>query len=434
MVLPEAQRVLGKGTGFDSVVAAAKPGVTPQALVKDLRAELPRTVNVRTGQAEAAKQSKDLSKNLGFLKTILLVFAGISLFVGSFIIFNSFSITVQQRIRELGLLRTIGASRRQVLASVISEGLVLGVVGSLLGILLGLALAPGLKALFQAVGIDLPANGLVIKPRTIYVPLIVGTLVALLSSLVPAIRATRVSPMASLRTAAVQTVGHVSRRITIFAVVLSVAGIGLILLGLLGSGSTNGKLLALGVGVITLFIAVALLSPWLVRPLASVMGWPIERVAGFPGRLARENAIRQPSRTAATSSALMIGVALVTFASIFAAGIQKSIENAVSDNFKGAFVVVNTDGFSPYSPEVLANVAKVDGVGEVSAIKFTSGKIKGTGTTRMTGIDPATFSSLYGTKITKGPKTALAQLGTPGTVVVKNDLRRRSTRPRSATR
>ena len=287
LILPEAQRMLGKGTSFDSISAAAKPGVTPEALVRALRTELPRTVDVRTGKAEAAKQSKDLANNLGFLKTILLVFAGISLFVGAFIIFNSFSITVQQRIRELGLLRTIGANRRQILTLVISEGLLLGLLGSLLGILLGLALAPGLKALFAAVGVDLPANGLVVKPRTIYVPLIVGTLVALLSSLIPAIRATRVSPMAALQAAAVPTVGRLSRRATILASILAVAGVGLILLGLFGSGGTNSALAALGFGVAATFIAVALLSPWLVRPLASVMGRPVERFAGFPGRLAR---------------------------------------------------------------------------------------------------------------------------------------------------
>ena len=416
LTLPEAQRMLGKGTSFDSISAAARPGVTPEALVRTLKAALPKTVEVRTGKAEAAKQSKDLANNLGFLKTILLVFAGISLFVGSFIIFNSFSITVQQRIRELGLLRTIGANRRQILTLVISEGLLLGIIGSLLGILLGLALAPGLKALFAAVGVDLPSNGLVIKPRTIYVPLIVGTLVALLSSLVPAIRATRVSPMASLQAAAVPTVGRVSRRATILASVLGAAGVALILLGLFGPGGTNSALAALGFGVAATFIAVALLSPWLVRPLASVMGRPIERFAGFPGRLARENAVRQPSRTASTAAALMVGVALVTFASVFAAGARATIENAVRDNFKGAFVVTNADGFSPYSAQALSAVGKVQGVGSISGVRFTTGKV-GNSKVSVTGVESATFPQLYATTVKKGPGDAVSTLA-PGAVIV----------------
>jgi putative ABC transport system permease protein len=418
LILPEAQRMLGKGTSFDSISAAARPGVTPEALVRALRAELPRTVEVRTGKAEAAKQSKDLADNLGFLKTILLVFAGISLFVGAFIIFNSFSITVQQRIRELGLLRTIGATRRQLLGTVVSEGLVLGVAGSLLGILLGLALAPGLRALFQAVGVDLPSSGLVLKPRTIYVPLIVGTLVAVLSSLVPAIRATRVSPIAALQAAAVPASGRVSRRATILATVLGIAGVGLILLGLFGPGGTNSALAALGFGVAAAFIAVALLSPWLVRPLASLMGRPIERFAGFPGRLARENAVRQPSRTASTAAALMVGVALVTFASIFAAGARATIENAVRDNFKGAFVVTNVDGFSPYAAQALEAVARVPGVGSVSGVRFTAGKVQGS-KVNVTGVDPATFPRLYATTVKAGPPQAIAQLGTGSVIASK---------------
>ncbi|HVP02438.1 MAG TPA: FtsX-like permease family protein [Solirubrobacteraceae bacterium] len=416
LTLPEAQRMLGKGTSFDSISAAAKPGVTPEALVRGLRAQLPRTVDVRTGKAEAAKQSQDLRKNLGFLRTILLVFAGISLFVGSFIIFNSFSITVQQRIRELGLLRTIGASRRQLLVLVVSEGFLLGIAGSLLGILLGLALAPGLRALFRAVGADLPASGLVVEPRTVYVPLIVGTLVAVFSSLVPAIRATRVSPMASLQVAAAPALGRVSRRTTILAGVLGVAGVALMLRGLFGSGSANSALAALGFGVAATFIAVALLSPWLVRPLASLMGRPVQRLAGFPGRLARENAVRQPARTASTAAALMVGVALVTFASVFAAGARATIENAVRDNFKGAFVVTNADGFSPYSARALGAVRAVPGVGAVSGVRFTTGKV-GRSKVSVTGIEPATFPQLYATTVKKGPRDAVARL-VPGSVLV----------------
>ena len=238
--------------------------------------------NVRTGAEEARSQSQEISDNLGFLKTFLLIFGFVSLFVGAFIIFNSFSITVAQRTRELGLLRAMGASRRQVLTSVLTEGVLLGLVGSLLGLLLGFALAPGIKALFVAVGVDLPANGLVIEPRTIIVPLLVGTIVAALSSLAPAIRATRVPPMAALREAEAPTVGHVNRRLTVVAGVLLAAGVVLVALGLFAGGSTNATLLKLGAGTILTFIGVALLSPYLVGPMSSVIGWPDRADRGLP--------------------------------------------------------------------------------------------------------------------------------------------------------
>ena len=419
LTTPEALRMLGK-TGYDSISAAAKPGVTQEALVRSLRAELPRALDVRTGKQEADKQSKDIADQLGFLKTALLAFAGIALFVGAFIIFNSFSITVQQRLRELGLLRTIGASRRQVLWSVVLEGLLVGIVGSLLGLALGLALAPLLRALFVAAGIDLPSNGLVVEQRTIIVPLVVGTVVTVFSSLVPAVRATRVSPMASLRTAAIPTTAHVSRKTTIAAIVLSVVGIVLICLGLFGSGSSSSRLASTGAGVAVAFVGVALLTPFFIRPLASLMGRPVERIAGFPGRLARENAERLPSRTAATAAALMIGVALVTFATIFAAGARSTIKSAVEDNLTAAFVVQNSDGFSPYSPAVLPAVRKVPGTGAVAGLTSSRAQVKGvSGDQSVTGVDPATMPHVWKVVVDEGPDDAIQRLVTPGTTVVR---------------
>ena len=420
LIQPEALRMLGK-PGFDTIETAARPGVTPDRLVASLRAQLadPK-LTIRTGAEEARSQSQEVTDNLGFLKTFLLVFGFVSLFVGAFISFNSFSITVAQRTRELGLLRAMGASRRQVLSSVLAEGVLLGVLGSIVGLLLGFALAPGIKALFVAVGVDLPSNGLVIEPRTIIVPLLVGTIVAALSSLIPAVRATRVPPMAALREAAAPTVGHVSRRITVTATVLLVAGVVLIALGLFAGGSTNATLLKLGIGTVVTFMGVALLSPYLVGPMSSAIGWPVQRVAGFPGRLARDNAMRQPGRTAATAAALMIGVALVTFASVFAAGVAATIDGAVKDNFKGDFFVRNVDGFSPFSAQVLKGVGTVEGVSQVSAVRFSKARVKGvSGETAVSGVDPATLPQLYRLQPQKGPDDAVARLGADGAVIKK---------------
>ena len=202
LTLPEAQEAVGKEGKLDEISIAAAAGTTQQALKRRIAAVMPATVTVRTGQENADAQSQDTADDLSFLKTALLVFAFIALFVGAFTIFNTFSITVAQRSREFGVLRTIGASRRQILISVVLEALLIGVIGSLLGILAGLAVAAGIGELFAAVGIDLPNTGTVVATRTIVVSLVVGSLVTLLAALAPAVRATRVSPMEALHEAA----------------------------------------------------------------------------------------------------------------------------------------------------------------------------------------------------------------------------------------
>jgi putative ABC transport system permease protein len=414
MLLPEAQRMLGK-SGFDQLQVSAKPGVSPEELRDQLRTALPRTVDVRTGQEEARKQSDDIRNNLSFLTTALLAFAGISLFVGAFIIFNTFSITVTQRMREFALLRTLGASRGQVMRSVITEGLTIGVLGSLVGLGLGLAVASGLRALFRAVGVDLPSNGNVIASRTIIVSLVVGTVVTVLSSLAPALRATRVPPVEALREGAVPTTRGPSRKVTAAGALLGAIGIALMCVGLFASLSSNAALSFVGGGAGATFLGVALVSPYLVRPLASLVGRPFERTRGITGRLARENTVRQPGRTAVTAAALMVGVALVTFVSIFAAGAKETIAKAVDDNLKAAFVVQNTDGFSPFSPKVLPAVERVDRVSETSPARFSQAKIRGVkGNQPVSGIDPRTFSDLYG--VSQG-EAALRSLG-PGVIAV----------------
>jgi putative ABC transport system permease protein len=414
MQLAEAQRMLGK-RGFDQVQAAAKPGVTPAQLRDQLKTALPKTVNVRTGQEEAHKQSSDIKNNLSFLTTLLLVFAGISLFVGAFIIFNTFSITVTQRMREFALLRTLGASRGQVMRSVVTEGLTIGVMGSIVGLALGVVVAAGLRALFKSFGLDLPTNGNVIASRTVIVSLVVGTVVTVLSSLAPALRATRVPPVEALQEGAVPTTRGPSRKVTISGVVLGVIGVALMVAGLFGSFSSSAALSFVGGGALATFLAVAFVSPYLVRPLASVVGRPFERTRGITGRLARENTIRQPGRTAVTAAALMVGVALVAFVSIFAAGIKTTIAKAVDDNLKAAFVVQNTDGFSPFSPDVLRRVEQVPGVTQTSPVRFGLAKVQGVkGNQPVSGIDPQTFNDLY--RVSSGA-AALRGLG-PGRIAV----------------
>src|ERR687887_631578 len=421
LILPEAQRLLGKGTSFDEIQVASKPGVSAQQLKADLRRSLPASVDVRTGSEQAAKESKDIRDNLGFLKTFLLAFAFIALFVGAFLIFNTFSITVAQRMREFALLRTLGASRRQVWRAVISEGLALGLVGGALGFAIGIGTAALLRQLFIAFGADLPSKGNVIEARTVIITPLVGVLVSLVASLSPAVRAMRVPAVEALREGAVPITRERGRRMAILAGVLLAAGVALMCVGLFGSVKPASAAIALmGGGAALTFLAVALLSPRLVPPLASLIGRPIERMTGITGQLARENSIRQPGRTAVTAAALMIGVALVSFASIFAAGAKATINDAIDANLKSAFVVQNTDGFSPFSPQVLQEVDGVDGVSSVSAVRFSQAKVRGVGGNQsVSSIDPRTFLGLYALEMKEGGAPAVRGLGDGQVLVSK---------------
>ena len=419
MTLPEAQRMTGHDNSFDEIDIAAAPGVTPQQLKQRLAPVVPRNVEVRTGSEEAAKQTQDIKSGfLDVLRTALLAFGGISLFVGAFLIFNTFSITVAQRTREFALLRVLGAKRKQVLRSVLAEGVVLGVVGSAVGLVLGIAVAVGLKALFKAIGADLPSTSTVIASRTIIVSLIVGTLVTMISTLVPAIRAMRVPPLAALR----EGLGREQRRsrwATPIAAVLTVGGLVLMAVGLFGSLKAGQALSFLGLGAAATFLGVALLSPRLVGPIAAAVGRPFERLRGVTGRIARENTVRYPGRTAVTAGALMVGVALVTFASIFAAGAKSTIRDAVTNGSKAQAVVESTN-FGSFSSQATQAVAHVPGVAKVSAVRFGQGRVLGA-KKGVSGVDPQTFASLYRTGWKQGSEATIAQLG-PGTALVSKKL------------
>jgi putative ABC transport system permease protein len=394
--LGEAQRLADKRNEFDQISIAAAEGVDPAELKRRVAAVMPTSVEVRTGEENAQQQTDDIEDDLGFLKTALLIFAWIALFVGAFTIFNTFSITVAQRTREFGMLRTLGASRRQVLTSVLLEALVIGVIGAGLGALAGIGVASGLNTLFKTFGIDLPNTGNVIETRAIAVPLGVGMGVTLLAAIIPAIRATRVSPMEALRDQATTPSRRRHRVVTALALFLSVAGVVAICVGLFaGIESTSRAALLLGLGAVLLFFGTALLSPRFVAPLASAVGVPLERVRKLTGRLARENAVRNPGRTATTAAALMIGLALVTFVAVFAAGVKGSIDDAIEKSLTGDLTLQHEDGFSPIPAAAARVVAAVDGVGAVGSIRFADGDVRETGDTSfITAVDPAEAGSV----------------------------------------
>jgi putative ABC transport system permease protein len=379
VTLPVAQALTHKVGRLDQISVQAAKGVSPAALKKRIAAEMPGGVRVETGTESADRSSEEIRENLSFLPTVLLVFGFIAVFVGSFLIFNTFSITVAQRVSEFGMLRTLGASRRQILTSVLIEAVAIGLIGALAGIVGGLLIALLLNALLEAFGIDLPTTGLVLESRTVVVSLLVGVLVTFVSSLIPALRSTRVPPIAALHAFAPTPTRRRRLVLAALSILLGLGGLALLLAGLFGGGGAGTQAGLMAAGAIVIILAVSIFSPRLVPPLATVAGWPLERLRRLTGRLARENAQRNPSRTAVTAAALMIGLALVTFVTVFAAGLKSSVATVVDENFAGGLVIQNSDGFSPIPSGAAAAARKVPGVETVATIRSSQAKLVGSG-------------------------------------------------------
>jgi putative ABC transport system permease protein len=420
LTLPEAQRISQKKGELDEIDIAVAKGAKTRAVMATLRGELPRTVDVKTGAQDAKDQANDIQGGLSFLNTLLLAFAGVALFVGAFIIFNTFSITVAQRTTEFALLRTMGASRNQILRSVMLEALIIGLGASIVGLFAGILAAKGITALFKAFSIDLPSQGTVLLPRTVIVSLLVGTIVTIIAGLSPARRATRVPPIAAMRQE-VPPLGRVGRHRTGIAVVLTLLGLVLLVLGLFFASGAGAVLGLMALGTIAVFIGVALVSNRLVPPIASAIGWPLEKFRGLAGRLARENAERNPSRTAVTAAALMIGLAIVTFVTVLGAGLRASINDTVDKSFAGDLVLTNKDGFSPIPADAGRAVAQVPGVAYMSPLKSSAGHARGvSGNTTVLGVDPRLFTKVWKPEIKKGPKDVFDTLGPRDAVLVDN--------------
>jgi putative ABC transport system permease protein len=377
VTLSEAQRITGKRGRFDQISVAAESGVSATTLKERIQRFTPPSVRVETAEENANRSSDQIRDSLGFLRIALLVFAFVALFVGAFLIFNTFSITVAQRVTEFGMLRTLGAARGQILSTVVVEALAIGLLGALLGLAAGFGIAKGLNALFVAIGIDLPTTALVLKDRTVATAFAIGILVTLVSSFVPALRATRVPPIAALQ--ALELPSSHRRRLVYaaLAALLGGAGLVMVLIGLFGGAGGGEAAGLMGAGAVAVVLGVSLFSPRLVRPLASVAGWPLQRLRRLTGRLARENTQRNPARTAVTAAALMIGLAVVAFVTVFAAGIKGSIASAIDDSFQGELVIQNSDGFSPISPGAAATARQIPGVQTVSTLRATQAKVEG---------------------------------------------------------
>jgi putative ABC transport system permease protein len=415
--LPTAQLLFHKEGKLDSIGVAAKPNVTPNELVAQIQPLLPATGQVRTGQQEAKQAAKDTNGFLSILEYFLLAFGFVALFVGIFVIANTMGITVAQRMRELATLRTLGATRRQVYWSVILEALVIGVIASIVGLFLGLGLAKLLNQAFVWLGIDLPQVGTVFATRTVIVALVVGIVVTLIAAIRPALRATRVQPIAAVREGAVLPPSRLARFGPYIAIVVIALAFGLMLFGLFGPGSTKVHLIALGVGAVAVFIGVSMLAPTLVPPVARVLGYPAARFGGAAGMLARGNSIRNPSRTASTASALMIGLTLVTLVSVLAAGLKTTFGSAVDKLFTADYALTSQNGFTPTSIASEQALRKVPGVEVVSGVRAGEAEAFGSRVT-LTAVEP-TVSKVIDLKWQDGSASTPAQLGNTGAIVAK---------------
>jgi putative ABC transport system permease protein len=398
-----AERVLEGQNKYDSILASAQSGVTDLTLRDRIAAAIPTYAEAATGQAAAAAAEQSTEATIStFIGTPLLVFAFISLFVGCFLIINTFNILVAQRTRELALLRALGATRAQVLRSVLVEAGVTGFVASILGFGVGIVIASLLLSLFGSAA----TSSLTLLPRTFIIAVLVGTLVTVLAATLPARRATRIAPVAALAEALPETQELPRRRIIAGAIILVVGGACLIAGLFAGTGSA---LQLVGAGFLGVFLGVALLAPLLVRPVAAALGWPVRKLRGAAGLLAGENARRNPRRTALTAAALMIGLGLVTCVAVLTDSVRASTNNAIAGAFRADFIVFEQGpSFKTQAADALRRDPKLT---DVTEVRGTPVLVKGSAQD-IAAIDPANLNSVLSLTMLGGDASAIATSNT----------------------
>jgi putative ABC transport system permease protein len=369
--LDEAQRLLAEEGRFGAISVEGEEGVSQDDLAASIAGNVEASgtggVEVLTGDEITEETQNDIKEQLGFLTQFFLVFAVIAVFVGTFVIYNSFSIIVAQRTREMALLRAIGARRRQVRRAVVVEAIVIGLAGSVLGFFAGLGLAAFLGTVLQ-----LPPGALAVLPSAVITAILTGLIVTVFSALVPAWRASRVPPLAAMRDVAVDTTGRSRVRVALGLLVLAAGGVALV------SGALDGEVPVVGLGAGLLFLGLLLVSPGLARPVSRLVGSPLARVRGVAGTLARENAGRNPKRTSATAQALMIGVGLVAFILVINSSIRASIDQTLEESFAGDFVVDSgTFGMVGLPPDVAEQIAELPEVAVVAPMRWSPAVVDG---------------------------------------------------------
>ncbi|MDX6433555.1 MAG: putative transport system permease protein [Streptosporangiaceae bacterium] len=401
--LQDARRDVAQNPGrITSVSIRAAPGVSQDALAARIRPLLPQGVEATTGKRLADESMSTINSSfLGFVRAFLLVFAAVALLVGTFSIHNTFSIVVAQRTRDAALLRALGASRRQILLSVVVEALAVGLTASLAGALGGFGFAALLKALFAGFGFGLKATGVVFSVTPLLIAVPVGVLVTLAACLTPALRASRVPPLAALREVAVERSGAAPSR-TITGSALAALGTGLLLWSALTQTLPVG-----GLGAVIGLIAMVVLGPVAARPVASLAGAPAVRLRGAAGGLARQNAMRSPRRTAGAATALMIGVGVVTLFTVFAASLKTTTAGQIERSFGGDLVVsAGGNGSAGFGPGLATGVSALPEVAGAAAMGSGDVQIDGSGKTVRVA-DPGRLAGVVRLKVRSGSLTGL---------------------------
>ena len=385
------QTLVGEPGMYDWISVAGQNNESQTQLSDEISKVIPTGTEAITGAEFTEESQSAFQKIIGIFSTFLLVFALIALFVGSFIIYNTFSIIVAQRTRELALLRALGASRGQVLRSIVLEAFFVGLTASIAGVGCGVLLAIGLNKLMQSIGFSGPDTPIVIPPVAVVVSLLVGTIITLVSALFPARRAATVPPIAAMRDVAVDRTGASKLRVA-FGLILLALGAFMLWFGL--NGNSDSGLQVIGGGAFFVFIALTVIGPVIATPFASVLGWPLQKTSRITGRLARENAMRNPRRTSTTASALMIGIGLVGFIAVTAQSVKASTVDAINQSVTGQYVVTTESFGSTALPQSMAaELDEVPGVRVAAGISATFANINNSGKIIL-AVDPDAISQV----------------------------------------
>ncbi|MFD5911223.1 ABC transporter permease [Streptomyces massasporeus] len=421
MTMADAQKYLTARPGEAATVQVrAGPGVTQRELVDRLTPVLPQDVEAITGQESAEENNEMISgRFLSVFTLFLLVFSGVALLVATFSIHNTFAIVVAQRTRENALLRALGASRRQVTGAALVEAGAVAVTASLAGLAGGIGIAAGLQALFPAIGFPFPEGDLVVTGLSMGLPLAVGIVVCLGSALLPAVRAGRTAPLAALRETAVDTSGASRPR--------AIAGTALVALALaftLAGTLVSPSIWTAGTGAVLALVAFVVLGPVASSTAVRFLGGPLARLRGVTGSLARRNALRSPKRTAATASALMIGVAVVSLFTVFGASLKATMDQTVSRSFAGD-VAVSAPSFgaggSGLSPRLAGAIQELPEVDTAVGLGRGVAEVDGEGRA-LTVTDPVALARTFDLGTVDG---SLRRLGTDGIAVTEKEADRR---------
>ncbi len=411
MDTPDAIATFTTNGRIQGVSVVADEGVSQEELVDRIEPVLPDGVEVITGDANTQQNQDSVEQGIGFFRTFLTAIGVVSLVAGAFLIYNTFGIIIGQRTRELALLRALGASRRQVLVSVLAESAATGLLASALGLLGGIGLAAVMIRVVSAIGIELPSTVPVVAVRTIVVSLLVGTVITVLSSIVPAIRGSRVAPIAALRETAVEGPSRSVARLVIGAVV---GGLGVILLL---SGMNGGEVGVAAFGIVLLFAGVVILGPFIVPGIVAVVGAPF-RLLGIAGTLGRDNARRNPKRSAGTASALMLAVTIITFIAVTTLSFTASFNSATDKYLKADLEI--TSGIQPtLGPALVSSLAEQPEVGAVTGVQ--RGQIEINGAVRpVYGVTPTAVEQVYDLQGVEGDLAGM----TPDQVAIDRDTAR----------